>query len=70
MKITDFSQFLLPLSRAQCGWGANHALQRTAPCVTAPASAAAFPPTAQVSRGTGRFAELGGVGASSRLLKS
>jgi len=23
----------------------NHALQRTAPCVTAPASAAAFPPT-------------------------
>jgi len=30
----------------------NHALQRTAPCVTAPASAAAFPPTVQVPRRT------------------
>ena len=30
----------------------NHALQRTAPCVTAPASAAAFPPTMQVPRRT------------------
>ena len=28
----------------------NHALQRTAPCVTAPASTAAFPPTTQRSR--------------------
>ena len=28
----------------------NHALQRTAPCVTAPASAAAFPPAMQVPR--------------------
>jgi hypothetical protein len=30
----------------------NHALQRTAACVTAPASAAAFPPTTQVPRST------------------
>jgi|GEM_PF-4378330 len=30
----------------------NHALQRTTPCVTAPASAAAFPPTKQVPRRT------------------
>ena len=30
----------------------NHALLRTAPCVTAPASTAAFPPTMQVPRRT------------------
>lgn len=37
----------------------NHALQRTAPCVTAPASAAAFPPTMQVPRHTPRSLSLG-----------
>src|SRR5215210_590596 len=41
---------------------ANHALQRTAPCVTAPASAAAFPPTMQVPRRTPRSLSLGSLG--------
>ena len=40
----------------------NHALQRTAPCVTAPASAAAFPPTVQVPRRTPRSLSLGSLG--------
>ena len=40
----------------------NHALQRTAPCVTAPASAAAFPPTMQVPRRTPRSLSLGSLG--------
>ena len=40
-----------------------HALQRTAPCVTAPASAAAFPPTTQVPRCTPRSLSLGSLGA-------
>ena len=41
----------------------NHALQRTAPCVTAPASTAAFPPTAQVPRRTPLSLSLGSLGA-------
>ena len=41
---------------------ANHALQRTAPCVTAPASTAAFPPTMQVPRRTPRSLSLGSLG--------
>ena len=40
----------------------NHALQRTAPCVTAPASAAALPPTMQVPRRTPRSLSLGSLG--------
>ena len=39
--------------------GANQALQRTAPCVTAPASTAAFPPTVQVPRRALRSLSLG-----------
>ena len=42
----------------------NHALQRTAPCVTAPASAAAFPPTVQVPRRTPLSLSLGSLGDS------
>jgi hypothetical protein len=41
---------------------ANHALQRTAPCVTAPASTAAFPPAMQVPRRTPRSLSLGSLG--------
>ena len=44
--------------------GPNHALQRTAPCVTAPASAAAFPPTMQVPRRTPRSLSLGSFSPS------
>ena len=40
----------------------NHALQRTAPCVTAPASATAFPPTMQVPRRTPPSLSLGSLG--------
>ena len=39
----------------------NHALQRTAPCVTAPASAAVFPPTMQVPRRTPLSLSLGSL---------
>jgi len=42
----------------------NHALQRTAPCVTAPASTAAFPPTAQVPRRTPLSLSLGSLGVT------
>ena len=45
----------------------NHALQRTAPCVTAPASAAAFPPTVQVPRRTPLSLSLGSIGVFTRL---
>ena len=45
----------------------NHALQRTAPHVTAPASAAAFPPTVQVPRHAPRSLSLGSLGHSPRL---
>ena len=38
-------------------------LQRTTPCVTAPASAAAFPPTMQVPRRTPRSLSLKGKGS-------
>ena len=48
----------------------NHALQRTAPCVTAPASAAAFPPAMQVPRRTPRSLSLGSLGVATRLLPS
>ena len=41
--------------------GPNHALQQTAPCVTAPASAAAFPPTMQVPCRTPRSLSLGSI---------
>ncbi len=44
----------------------NHALQRTAPCVTAPASTAAFPPTMQVPRRTPLSLSLGSLGDSKR----
>jgi hypothetical protein len=40
----------------------NHALQRTAPCVTAPASAAAFPPTTQLPRHAPPSLSLGSFG--------
>ena len=46
----------------------NHALQRTAPCVTAPASAATFPPTVQVPRRTPRSLSLGSLGVATRYL--
>ena len=42
----------------------NHALQRTAPCVTAPASATAFPPTMQVPRRTPLSLSLGSLGVA------
>ena len=42
----------------------NHALQRTAPCVTAPASTAAFPPAMQVPRRTPQSLSLGSLGDS------
>ena len=45
----------------------NHALQRTAPCVTAPASAATFPPTMQVPRRTPRSLSLGSLGVATRF---
>ena len=48
----------------------NHALQRTAPCVTAPASAAAFPPTMQVPRRTPLSLSLGSLGVSALAQKS
>ena len=41
----------------------NHALQRTAPCVTAPASAAAFPPAMQVPRHAPPSLSLGSLGS-------
>src|SRR5439155_7265772 len=48
----------------------NHALQRTAPCVTAPASTAAFPPTMQVPRRTPRSLSLGSLGVATRVVFS
>ena len=42
----------------------NHALQRTAPCVTAPASTTAFPPTMQVPRRTPPSLSLGSLGVA------
>ena len=45
----------------------NHALQRTAPCVTAPASTAAFPPTMQVPRRTPLSLSLGSLGVLAPL---
>ena len=48
----------------------NHALQRTAPCVTAPASAAAFPPTVQVPRRTSRSLSLGSFGDFAHLIRA
>ena len=44
----------------------NHALQRTAPCVTAPASTTAFPPTMQVPRRTPLSLSLGSLGLHPR----
>ena len=44
----------------------NHALQRTAPHVTAPASAAALPPTMQVPRRAPRSLSLGSFGTKRR----
>ena len=64
------SQFLLSLPRAQRGWSANHALQRTAPCVTAPASAAAFPPTVQVPRRTPLSLSLRSLGVAPRFVSN
>ena len=48
----------------------NHALQRTAPCVTAPASAAAFPPAMQVPRRTPRSLSLGSLGVATRAMQT
>jgi len=48
----------------------NHALQRTAPCVTAPASTAAFPPTTQVPRRTPLSLSLGSLGVATRPSKT
>ena len=48
----------------------NHALQRTAPCVTAPASAAAFPPAMQVPRRTPLSLSLGSLGVARALPKT
>jgi hypothetical protein len=45
----------------------NHALQRTAPCVTAPASTAAFPPTMQVPRRAPLSLSLGSLGVISHI---
>ena len=45
----------------------NHALQRTAPCVTAPASTAAFPPTMQVPRRTPLSLSLRSLGVATRV---
>ena len=46
----------------------NHALQRTAPGVTAPASTAAFPPTMQVPRRAPRSLSLRSLGVAAHLL--
>ena len=46
----------------------NQALQRTAPCVTAPASATTFPPTMQVPRRTPLSLSLGSLGVATRHL--
>ena len=54
------------MHRSQAQPTPNHALQRTAPCVTAPASTAAFPPTMQVPRRTPRSLSLGSLGDSAR----
>ena len=48
----------------------NHALQRTAPCVTAPASTAAFPPTMQVPRRTPLSLSLGSLGDFAHLIRA
>src|SRR2546423_686803 len=47
---------------------ANHALQRTAPCVTAPASAAALPPAMQLPRRTPRSLSLGSLDVNRRAI--
>ena len=54
---------------SNCPETPNHALQRTAPCVTAPASAAAFPPAMQVPRRTPRSLSLGSLDLSMRTPK-
>jgi hypothetical protein len=46
----------------------NHALQRTAPCVTAPASATTLPPAMQVPRRTPRLLSLGSLDVVSTQL--
>ena len=48
----------------------NQALQRTAPCVTAPASAATFPPTMQVPRRTPLSLSLGSLGDFAHLIRA
>src|SRR5438067_6567554 len=53
---------------AQMTATANHALQRTAPCVTAPASAAALPPAMQVPRRTPRSLSLGSLDVNRRAI--
>ena len=47
---------------------ANHALQRTAPRVTAPASTAAFPPAMQVPRRAPQSLSLGSLGVATRVV--
>ena len=46
----------------------NHAIQRTAPCVTAPASTATFPPTMQVPRRTPQSLILFSLGVATLTL--
>ena len=58
------------MSRPVINQGPNHALQRTAPCVTAPASTAAFPPTMQVPRRTPRSLSLGSLGDSPHVFQT
>ena len=48
----------------------NHALQRTAPCVTAPASAATFPPTMQVPRRAPQSLSLRSLGVAARTMRT
>ena len=48
----------------------NHALQRTAPCVTAPASTTAFPPAMQVPRRPPPSLSLGSLGVAPRLVSN
>ena len=59
-QLRALEDFLMSLSSTSAT--PNHALQRTAPCVTAPASATTLPPTMQVPRRTPRSLSLGSLG--------
>ena len=70
LRISPGSQFLLhfhaPHQSQRTATPNLHALRRIAPCVTAPASAAAFPPTMQVPRHAPPSLSLGSLGVASR----